>query len=33
MFYVATGITPAMVMRLTNIGSQYLANFFDGQPA
>lgn len=24
MFYVATGITPAMVMRLTNIGSQYL---------
>jgi hypothetical protein len=24
MFYVATGITPAMVMRLTNIGSEYL---------
>ena len=23
-FYVATGITPAMVMRLTNIGSQYI---------
>jgi hypothetical protein len=25
MFYVATGITPAMCMRLPNIGSQYLA--------
>jgi hypothetical protein len=23
-FYLATGITPAMVMRLTNIGSQYI---------
>lgn len=34
MFYVATGITPAMVMRLPNIGSQYLGNFFDatGRP-
>ncbi|MGY3614304.1 hypothetical protein ACVJGD_000500 [Bradyrhizobium sp. USDA 10063] len=29
MFYVATGITPAMVMRLTNIGSQYLGNYYD----
>lgn len=36
-FYVATGITPAMVMRLTGIGSQYLmvnvdakGNPFDG---
>lgn len=34
MFYVATGITPAMVMRLPNIGSQYFGNFFDatGRP-
>lgn len=34
MFYVATGITPAMVMRLPNIGSQYLGTFADanGQP-
>lgn len=29
MFYYATGITPAMIMRLTNIGSQYLAAFVD----
>ncbi|HEY9261461.1 DUF1254 domain-containing protein [Chitinophaga sp.] len=29
MFYAATGITPAMCMRLTNIGSQYLGAFFD----
>jgi hypothetical protein len=36
-FYVATGITPAMAMRLTGVGSQYLlgtkdadGNFFDG---
>jgi hypothetical protein len=34
MFYVATGITPAMVMRLTGIGSAYLGAFLDskGQP-
>ena len=34
MFYVATGITPAMVMRLPNIGSQYIGTFTDadGQP-
>ncbi|MGH8386601.1 MAG: DUF1214 domain-containing protein, partial [Pseudomonas sp.] len=34
MFYVATGITPAMVMRLPNIGSQYIGSFVDanGQP-
>jgi len=31
MFYVATGITPAMVMRLPNIGSQYLGSFIDAQ--
>ncbi len=31
MFYVATGITPAMVMRLPKIGSQYLGTFFDAQ--
>ena len=31
MFYSATGITPAMCMRLTNIGSQYLGNFFDSK--
>ncbi len=31
MFYVATGITPAMIMRLPNIGSQYLGTFFDAQ--
>lgn len=29
MFYVATGITPAMVMRLPNVGSQYLGTFSD----
>jgi len=36
-FYIATGITPAMAMRLTGVGSQYLAagkdadgNYFDG---
>jgi hypothetical protein len=29
-FYVATGITPAMVMRLTGIGSQYLVGSLDG---
>jgi hypothetical protein len=29
MFYYATGITPAMIMRLTGIGSQYLGAFFD----
>lgn len=36
-FYIATGITPAMAMRLTGVGSQYLlagkdvdGNFFDG---
>jgi hypothetical protein len=28
-FYLATVITPAMVMRLTNIGSQYLGTFYD----
>ena len=28
-FYLATGITPAMCMNLTGIGSQYLAAFFD----
>ena len=33
-FYLATVITPAMVMRLTNIGSQYLGTFLDaaGEP-
>ena len=33
-FYVATGITPAMCMRLTGIGSQYLINNVDanGEP-
>jgi hypothetical protein len=30
-FYLATVITPAMVMRLTNIGSQYLGTFYDAQ--
>jgi len=36
-FYIATGITPAMVMRLTEVGSQYLGamrdangDYFDG---
>lgn len=28
-FYLATGVTPAMCMRLENAGSQYLATFFD----
>ena len=28
-FFYATGITPAMIMRLTGIGSQYLASFVD----
>lgn len=31
MFYVATGITPAMVMRLPNVGSQYIGTFVDAQ--
>ena len=33
-FYAATGITPAMCMRLTGIGSQYLIAFMDadGEP-
>jgi hypothetical protein len=31
MFYSVTGITPAMAMRLTNVGSQYLENFRDTQ--
>ncbi len=31
MFYSATGITPAMCMRLPNIGSQYLGAFFDSK--
>jgi hypothetical protein len=30
-FYAATGITPAMCMRLPNIGSQYLGTFLDSQ--
>lgn len=29
MFYYATGITPAMIMRLSEIGSQYLGAFVD----
>ena len=29
MFFYATGITPAMIMRLTEIGSEYLAAFVD----
>jgi hypothetical protein len=33
MFYSATGITPAMCMRLTNIGSQYLGGFYDSKGA
>ncbi len=28
-FYLATVVTPAMVMRLTDIGSQYLGTFYD----
>jgi hypothetical protein len=31
MFFYATGITPAMVMRLTGIGSQYLGAFKDSK--
>jgi hypothetical protein len=31
MFLYATGITPAMIMRLTDIGSQYLAAFVDSR--
>jgi len=31
MFFYATGITPAMCMRLTEIGSQYLAAFTDSK--
>jgi hypothetical protein len=30
-FYSITGITPAMAMRLPNVGSQYLENFRDSQ--
>ena len=30
-FYVATGITPAMCMRLTGIGSQYLLGMLDSE--
>jgi hypothetical protein len=30
-FYLATGVTPAMVMRLENVGSQYIAAFRDSQ--
>jgi hypothetical protein len=29
MFYYATGITPAMIMRLTGVGSQYIWAFVD----
>jgi len=32
-FYLATGITPAMCMRLENIGSQYLAVYLDSNDA
>jgi len=32
-FYLATGITPAMCMRLENVGSQYLASYFDSKGA
>jgi hypothetical protein len=34
MFYVATGVTPAMCMRLTGVGSQYLISSIDpdGEP-
>jgi hypothetical protein len=31
MFFYATGITPAMVMRLTGIGSQYIGAFVDSK--
>ena len=30
-FYYATGITPAMIMRLTGVGSQYLWTFKDAE--
>ena len=30
-FYVATGVTPAMVMRLPEVGSQYLFGIFDSK--
>lgn len=30
-FYIATGITPAMVMRLPNIGSQYIGAMLDAK--
>ena len=30
-FYLATVITPAMVMRLTDVGSQYLGSFYDAR--
>jgi hypothetical protein len=30
-FYLATGITPAMCMRLENVGSQYLAVYLDNK--
>jgi hypothetical protein len=29
MFYYATGVTPAMIMRLTGVGSQYMLAFVD----
>jgi hypothetical protein len=31
MFYYATGITPAMIMRLPEIGSQYLGALVDSK--
>ena len=30
-FYLATGVTPAMCMRLENVGSQYLAVYLDSK--
>jgi hypothetical protein len=30
-FYLATGVTPAMCMRLENVGSQYLAAYLDNE--
>ena len=30
-FYLATGVTPAMCMRLANVGSQYLAIYLDNK--
>lgn len=30
-FYLATGVTPAMCMRLENVGSQYLAAYLDSK--